>query len=178
VAATPPDSQRTQAAKEMAAAVSEQHPLMITPTLETLPVYVRGGAIVPVQPLVQSTEEKPQGPLTLRVYVPRAGASGTSDCHGSIYLDDGVSFAFQKGAFLRMDSTCAVVGDQLHIRIGAHQGSFQPWWHDLRVEVYGWHSGVPLATANDQPLQTSSMAGDPLSFTFPDSGTGVDLVVK
>jgi alpha-glucosidase len=178
VAATPPDSQRTQAAKVMAAPVSEQHPLMITPTLETLPVYVRGGAIVPVQPLVQSTEEKPQGPLTLRVYVPAAGSSGTSDCHGSIYLDDGVSFAFRKGAFLRMDSTCAVVGDQLHIRIGAHQGSFQPWWHDLRVEVYGWHSRVPLATANGQALQTSSTAGDPLSFTFPDSGTGIDLVVK
>ena len=39
-------------------------------TLETLPVFVRAGSIVPEQPLVQSTDEKPVGPLTLRVYPP------------------------------------------------------------------------------------------------------------
>ena len=30
-------------------------------TLDTLPVFVRAGAIVPEQPLVQSTDEKPEG---------------------------------------------------------------------------------------------------------------------
>ena len=30
-------------------------------TLETLPVFVRAGSIVPEQPLVQSTDEKPVG---------------------------------------------------------------------------------------------------------------------
>jgi alpha-glucosidase len=34
-------------------------------SLDTLPVFVRAGAIVPEQPLVQSTEEKPQGPRQL-----------------------------------------------------------------------------------------------------------------
>ena len=37
-------------------------------TLETLPVYVRGGSILPLQPLVQSTDQTPNGPLELRVY--------------------------------------------------------------------------------------------------------------
>jgi hypothetical protein len=36
----------------------------------------------------------------------------------------------------------------------------------------------PWPTENGEPLRTSSTAGDPLSFTFPDSGTGIDLVVK
>src|SRR4029077_10718632 len=35
--------------------------LLIQPKLDTLPVYVRGGAILPLQPLTQSTEERPQG---------------------------------------------------------------------------------------------------------------------
>ena len=32
-------------------------PVMVTPKLDTLPVYVRGGSILPIQPLVQSTDE-------------------------------------------------------------------------------------------------------------------------
>ncbi len=72
-------------------------------TLDTLPVFVRAGAIVPEQPLVQSTEETPQGPLTLRVYPP---AGTNKDCGGSLYLDDGVSYAFAKGDSLRVEFTC------------------------------------------------------------------------
>ena len=40
----------------------------VNPTPDALPVYVRAGAILPIEPLVQSTEETPQGPLTLRIY--------------------------------------------------------------------------------------------------------------
>ena len=63
-------------------------PLLITPKLADLPVYVREGAILPIAPLTQSTEETPVGPLTLRVY---AG----ENCHGDLYQDDGKSFAFR-----------------------------------------------------------------------------------
>ena len=55
-------------------------------TLETLPVFVRAGAIVPEQPLVQSTDEKPEGPLTLRVYPPTAPGA---DCEGSLIWTTG-----------------------------------------------------------------------------------------
>ncbi|HEY1161313.1 MAG TPA: TIM-barrel domain-containing protein, partial [Terracidiphilus sp.] len=72
-------------------------------SLDTLPVFVRSGVIVPEQPLVQSTGEKPQGPLTLRVYPP---AQPGKDCGGSLYLDDGISYAFQKGGFLRVAFNC------------------------------------------------------------------------
>ena len=42
-----------------------------------MPVYVRGGSILPLQPLVQNTDETPVGPLELRVYP-------GSDCSGSL----------------------------------------------------------------------------------------------
>jgi hypothetical protein len=47
---------------------------------------VREGTILPIAPLVQSTNEKPQVPLTLRIY---AG----NDCVGHIYVDDGTTCA-------------------------------------------------------------------------------------
>lgn len=170
-------AEHTQAGETLAEPLaSETHPLMITPSLETLPVYVRGGAIVPIQPLVQSTEEKPRGPLILRVYVP--GAAGQADCRGSMYLDDGISFAFRNGQYLRMDSTCAIVGNELHIHVGAHQGSFQPWWHDLRIEVYGWHSSASIATANGQAVPAGASMEGPLAVAVPDNGSGVEVVLK
>ena len=72
-------------------------------TLETLPVFVRAGSIVPEQPLVQSTDEKPVGPLTLRDYPPTTLGA---DCEGSLYLDDGVSYDFKQGNYLREQFAC------------------------------------------------------------------------
>ena len=57
---------------------------MITPTLETLPVYVRGGSIVPLEPLTQSTEETPKGPLTLRIY---PATNRNTPCTGEVYAE-------------------------------------------------------------------------------------------
>ncbi len=103
-------------------------------TLETLPVFVRAGAILPQQPLIQSTEEKPQGPLTLRVYPPLAGGG---DCSGSLYLDDGVSFDFKKGDFLRQQFTCRLSAQGVIVTVAPREGSFEPWWKLLSIEVYG-----------------------------------------
>ena len=70
-----------------------------TPTLSDLSVLVRGGAIVPQQAVVQSTSETPKGPLELRVYP-------GSDCHGSLYMDDGNTFNYAHGEFLRLALSC------------------------------------------------------------------------
>ena len=42
---------------------------------------------LPMAPIVQSTSETPQGPLTFRVYL------GDS-CAGELYQDDGKSYAY------------------------------------------------------------------------------------
>ena len=80
----------------------------MTPALGELPVLVRGGAIVPHQALVQSTSETPKGPLELRVYP-------GSDCHGSVYLDDGSSFNYEKGEFLRLGLSCQESADSIRV---------------------------------------------------------------
>jgi alpha-glucosidase len=117
----------------------------ISRSLETLPVFVRAGAIVPEQPLVQSTDEKPQGPLTLRIYPPPAGGS---DCTGSLYLDDGVSFNFRKGDYLRQQFTCRLSAQGLIVTVAPRQGSFAPWWNTLSIETYGATKPAAGATAS------------------------------
>lgn len=102
--------------------------------LDVLPVFVRSGSIIPIQPLVESTNERPAGPLTLRVYPPM---SAGEDCRGSLYLDDGVSFAYTTGKLLRREFTCQVTPNGIAVRISPEQGSFAPWWKQLSIEIYG-----------------------------------------
>jgi alpha-glucosidase len=120
--------------------------LRIQPKLETLPVYVREGTILPLQPLVQSTEETPQGPLTLRVYPGR-------DCHGSLYLDDGKTLAYTRGEFLRVSFSCEITPNGLILHVGERQGTFPPWWNRIRVEVYGWDSATASVSLGGKAIE-------------------------
>ena len=86
--------------------------LSVTPKLGQLPVYVRGGSILPIAPLTQSTAEVPSGPLTLRVYplAPSLKIAGKA-CEGEVYSDDGHTFAFRQGAYARVHFTCTIGSD-------------------------------------------------------------------
>ena len=118
-------------------------------TLETLPVYVRGGSILPLQPLVQSTDQTPVGPLELRVFP-------GDKCTGSLYLDDGHTFAYQHGEFLRQEFTCQSTGHSVSVQFGARQGTYAPWWKRIEVVIYRWPSARADAkfAGSTQRLQT------------------------
>ena len=64
--------------------------------LETMPLYVRAGAIVPMGPIKQYTWEQVDSPVELFVH---PGADGAF----SLYEDDGKSFDFRRGAFMRLN---------------------------------------------------------------------------
>jgi alpha-glucosidase len=100
------------------------------PPLDVMPVYARGGRIVPLQPLIQYVGEAPRGPLELRVYP-------GPDCRGELYADDGESFAYKSGGFLRQRLTCAVSMDRLDVVLAPAEGKFKPWFSEMRVTVFG-----------------------------------------
>jgi len=147
-------------------------PMIIQPSAAQLPLYVRGGSILPIAPLTQSTMDKPAGPLTLRVYVGEG-------CKGTLYLDDGKSYDFKEGKFLRMDSTCAVEQNKLHIRIGSHQGSYPSWWSQIAVEVYGWKKSDGQAKLAGKPVggQWNSATHCWLA-TVSDNGKGLEIIFE
>jgi len=163
------EEQKTGALVEAAAPPIK--PLIITPTLAVLPVYVKGGAILPMEPLTQSTMEIPSGPLTLRVYVGK-------DCHGALYQDDGKSYDFNHGNFLRMDSNCSVDHNALHVQVGPHQGSYKAWWSQITIEVYGWLVPEVHARVGDQRINaTRNTTTQSWQVTVPDNGKGIEVVL-
>ena len=144
----------------------------IKPALADLPVYVRGGSVIPFQPLVQSTSEKPNGPLELRVY---PGAN----CSGSIYQDDGVSFAYKQGAFLRQAFQCAVSAGEIQLTFSARQGSYAPWWKETEVVFYG-QTAPANVTLNGKTIAGSKYdaATRTLRIRIPDQPAGGELRVN
>ncbi|UHQ19440.1 DUF5110 domain-containing protein [Lysobacter sp. KIS68-7] len=99
------------------------------PAPRDVPVFVHAGAIVPMQPLVQHTGETPQGPLEVHVWVPEAGG----DCSGTLYDDDGHSFAFRSGAYLRIRFACEVRKGTTLVSATAEHTGFSPWWKSIDV---------------------------------------------
>ncbi|PYV17861.1 MAG: glycoside hydrolase [Acidobacteria bacterium] len=63
--------------------------------LETLPLYLRAGALVPMGPIKRYAEEKPDDPLRINIY------PGT-DGEFTLYEDDGSSFNYQRGETMRL----------------------------------------------------------------------------
>jgi alpha-glucosidase len=122
---------------------SSKEQISLHPALAETPIYVRAGAIVPMQPVVQSTNEKPDGPLELRVYP-------GSDCHGTLYEDDGLTFAYQKGNFLRVNFTCQVSPGSLTITGSIEKNSYQSWWNSTQLKIYGAGSEPKEARIGDQ----------------------------
>jgi alpha-glucosidase len=134
--------------------------IKVDPPLDVLPIYVRAGSIIPQQPLVHNVDETPKGPLELRVYP-------GPDCAGNLYMDDGNTFAYQKGEFLRTHFTCEMASDDVTVHIGAAEGPYHPWFTDVQVSVYGpasvrevrldgkptksWKAGSGSVVVNDVP---------------------------
>ncbi|TCK74295.1 glycoside hydrolase family 31 protein [Acidipila rosea] len=128
-------------------------PIMVLPKLDELPVYVRGGTVLPMAPLVQSTDETPNGPLTLRVYP-------GDNCHGALYEDAGDGFAYRSGKYLRLRFTCETQPDgALTVRMEPQQAGFKPWWKQVRIEAYGWTPKAKQLTAGTQKVSLTKEHG-------------------
>lgn len=136
-----------------------------TPKLDRLPVFVRPGAIIPRQPLVQSTAETPKGPLELHVYP-------GEDCRGQLYLDDGVSVT---GPSLRQSVRCTLGKDGVMLHFDPRQGSYQPWWKRIAVTIHGWSGPARVrGVANVE----RDAAARTVRFTIPDQASAADFVLS
>jgi alpha-glucosidase len=123
---------------------SERHTgkdqINLHPRLDEMPLYVRAGAIVPMQPLVQSTSEKPSGPLQLRAYLPTSTSGPDASfnaCRGALYEDDGHTFAYQKGEILRINYSCQVAAGSVSLTSNIEKNSYRPWWNTADITFFG-----------------------------------------
>ena len=141
--------------------------------LDQLPLYARAGAIIPEQPLIQNTTEIPDGPLELRVYP-------GSDCSGSIYLDDGHTYGYEKNQFARVTYSCQATADAIAVKSQAREGSFTPWWKQIEVEIFGAPHAPKEVRTGAQSISTWQFDSEHHSVrvTIPDSAQGWTLSLQ
>jgi alpha-glucosidase len=89
--------------------------------LETVPMFVRAGAILPSGPAMNYTGEKPQDPISFNIYPDEAGAAS-----GTLYEDDGLTPAYKQDAFRRTTVNVKRAGVGYVVTTSAPVGSYRP----------------------------------------------------
>lgn len=123
--------------------------LQVEAPLERIPLFVRAGAVLPMQQVVQYVDEAPINPLTLEIY---PEGSSTRD----YYEDDGISFDFQRGSFLRRRFTVEQQAGGTSIEISAREGSYAPPARSLVLHVHSVHSAPRRVEVNGETLESAA----------------------
>ncbi len=151
-------------------------------SIDQTPVYVKAGAIVPMQPPMRYTGEKPVDPLIVNVWPLQPGARSSY----SVYEDSGRSVDYQHGEYACTPIVAAQEGDTLRVEIGPAQGSYQGMpntrgyelrlpgdWPPASVTV----NGTPVAKASPTGEGGWSFSGNTLTTVIPVQSGGVDRKV-
>ena len=126
--------------------------------LDTLPIYVRAGSIVPMGPPVHYVTERLDAPYEIRIY-PGADAKFT------LYEDDGETYDYEKGQRATYDLVWHEATKTLSI--GARQGSFpgMPTERKLTLLLVEKNNHAPVGTVSSH-AQTLIYRGEPREVKF------------
>ncbi|MGA2261683.1 MAG: TIM-barrel domain-containing protein [Acidobacteriota bacterium] len=98
--------------------------------LETMPLHVRAGAILPLGPVRQYADEPTGTPMTLIVY---PGADGTA----TLYEDDGKTFDYRKGIWMRIEMGWHNAERRLTLRLAKGSRMLPPAKRSIEVRIAG-----------------------------------------
>jgi len=108
---------------------SSKEPLILRPELQQMPLYVRAGAIVPMQTLVQYTGEIPAGGLRLRVFPERIVTEACTKTTEHIRVSERRCVTHE--IFMRRQHG---IDDDIR-KVEAN--GYKPWWASTEVTVFG-----------------------------------------
>ncbi len=135
--------------------------------LETVPLYVRAGAIIPSGPDMRYVGEQTSGAVTFTIYPDARGQARTS-----LYEDDGASPAYRDGAFRRTN----IGYRDGEIDVGAPEGSYQPGARRLIFTIQSApRAGEALLDGKSLPLKKP---GGAVSVEFADDGRAHKVVLR
>ncbi|WP_197076826.1 glycoside hydrolase family 31 protein [Hymenobacter terrenus] len=118
-----------------------------TADLTRIPLFVKAGAVLPMQPVLQYVGEKPIEELTLHVYY----KNGTTE--SLLYDDGGEGYAYQEGQ--RTVRRFTVTGSSAELTITqAIEGDYQPSYATYRVVLHGV-AGPITVTADGQAAEVT-----------------------
>ncbi len=113
--------------------------------LTRIPLFVKAGAVLPMQPVMQYVSEKPVTELTLHVYY----KNGTAE--SVLYDDGGEGYAYQEQGQQTV-RRFALAGTPTELTITQHtEGPYQPAYATYCVVLHGLPGAPASATADGRP---------------------------
>ncbi len=97
---------------------------------DKIPLFVREGAIIPMQNQVQNNIEHNDGELKLHLY------KGENDSEFVLYEDDGETFSYQEGSFNKRKISYAAKKSELSI--SSPEGSFKSEYKSVKLYLHGF----------------------------------------
>jgi alpha-glucosidase len=135
-------------------------------TIDSLPLFVRGGGFIFRQPVVQHTGEMPGQPLHVL-------AAPAASSEASLYEDDGKTMAYRKGEFMKRTFRQTRDAGSWMIEVSAPAGSYRPAQRNLLVETWlepePKSATVQTAAGTDEPLPRltpADLANAPRGWSF------------
>ena len=98
--------------------------------LETMPLYVRAGSVLPLGPVKQYVDEKSDEPLSLSIY---PGADGSF----LLYEDDGSSFNYRRGEWMGIEMSWSDSGRVLKLHLAEGSKMLPPLKRNIEVRSNG-----------------------------------------
>ena len=98
--------------------------------INKLPVFVKGGSIIPQQSLIQSTAEVPSDTLIVHIYI------GNSENNFLYYEDDGKSFDYEKGNYFKRNINYNPANRT--VTFNKSEGSFKSKFNALKLIFHGY----------------------------------------
>jgi len=121
--------------------------LRVPVTLDTAPLYVRAGTILPLAAVAQSTDGMAEQPLTLHVYLSAKNPSATAD----MWLDDDHPLAEERGTFGVWRAQAAWQGDDLTVTLERMSGQLAWPYPGCSIALHlpdGW-TATSLGSVDD-----------------------------
>jgi alpha-glucosidase len=121
--------------------------------LDTVPMFVRAGAVIPTGPALNYVGEKKVDPITFNIYLDEKGSAT-----GTLYEDDGLTPAYKNGVFRR-----TTVGIQRRVQgyavnLAAAEGTYDPGARMFKFLIHS-QEGPPreVTVAGDGRAKTAEI---------------------
>jgi alpha-glucosidase len=101
-------------------------------TLDSIPMFVRGGGSIFRQPIVQYTGQMRGKPL-------RVLMAPAKESESTLYEDDGKSFGYRNNAFMKRTFHQTRDGSTNTVEVSAPEGFYRPATRDLILELWADH---------------------------------------
>jgi alpha-glucosidase len=131
-------------------------------TLDSFPLFVRGGAFIFRQPIVQNTGEMPGKPLQVLI-------APANESAATLYEDDGGTLQYRHGDFLKRHFQQRRDDHEIAIEVSAPEGTYRPAARDLILEV--WTDRKPQGVSVRAGTQAAALAAlDPAALASSSQG--------